>query len=317
MILVTGASGFIGKQVCLALAAHNHKVVAVDRDIAGNLTCECVQGDLCQSDFLPQLSQAYSFDKIVHLASLLNTMSQKLPLEAMRVNIGSSLGLLNLAVEHPGTRFIYGSSISVYGSKCYQRFGEVSELEPASPEDAYGVSKRYVEIAGADYHRQGLLQFAALRIASVIGAGAMRTSSRWRSEIFEALASGHPTEIHIPYQAGEVVPLVHVEEVAKVIRTLVEAERIAYTVYNTPSETWSYSDLVGQVTSLNKDIKVVYGQSEVRGIPQVIDGNRFVEEFGYRPVPLNAGPIGSAVAAGNKFPSHPGRSCGDSRDVGS
>jgi nucleoside-diphosphate-sugar epimerase len=286
MILVTGASGFIGKHVCLALAAHNHKIVAVDRDMAGDLTCECVQGDLSQSDFLLQLFQAYSFDRIVHLASLLNTMSGKRPLEAMRVNVGSSLGLLKLAVEHPGTRFIYGSSISVYGSKRYQQYGEVTELEPASPEDVYGVSKRYVEIAGADYHHRKVLQFAALRIATVIGAGAAKTSSRWRSEIFEALAPGHPTEIHIPYQAGEVVPLIHVEEVARVIRTLVEADRMAYTVYNTPCETWSYGDLVGQVTSLNKDIKVVYGQSEVTGIPQVINGNRFIEEFGYRPVPL-------------------------------
>ena len=126
MILVTGASGFIGKHVCLALAANNHKIVAVDRDMAGDLTCECVQGDLTQSDFLLQLFQAYSFDRIVHLASLLNTMSREWPLEAMRVNVGSSLGLLKLAVEHPGTRFIYGSSISVYGSKCYQRYGEVS-----------------------------------------------------------------------------------------------------------------------------------------------------------------------------------------------
>ena len=286
MILVTGASGFIGKQVCLALAAHNHKVLAVDREIDEDSRCEFVQGDLSQGDFLLKLVQAYSFDTIVHLASLLNTMSRKWPLEAMRVNVGASLGLLNLAVEHPGTRFIYGSSISVYGSKCYPRFGEVTELEPASPEDVYGVCKRYVEIVGADYHQQRALRFAAVRIASVVGPGAGKTSSRWRSEIFEALASGHPMEIRIPYRAGEVVPLIHVEEVAKVIRTLVEADRMAYTVYNTPSETWSYADLLGQVTSLNKDIKVVFGESEVTGIPQVINGNRFIEEFGYSPVPL-------------------------------
>jgi nucleoside-diphosphate-sugar epimerase len=285
MILVTGASGFIGKHVCLALAAHNHKIIAVDRDMADGLTCEFVQGDLSRSDFLLELFQAYSFDTIVHLASLLNMMSRKWPLEAMRVNVGASLDLLNLAVERPGRRFIYGSSISVYGSKPYQRFGGVTELEPASPEDVYGVSKRYVEIVGTDHHQRAL-QFAALRIASVVGAGAVKTSSRWRSEIFEALASGHPTEIHIPYRAGEVVPLIHVEEVANVIRTLVEAERMAYTLYNTPCETWSYADLLNEATSLNKDIRVVFGQSEITGIPQVINAQRFIEEFGYLPVPL-------------------------------
>ena len=286
MILVTGAGGFIGKHVCLALAAHNHKIIAVDRDMADGLTCEFVQGDLSRSDFLVELFQAYSFDTIVHLASLLNMMSRKWPLEAMRVNVGASLGLLNLAVERPGRRFIYGSSISVYGSKPYQRFGGVTELEPASPEDVYGVSKRYVEIVGTDHHHQRALQFAALRIASVVGAGAVKTSSRWRSEIFEALASAHPTEIHIPYRAGEVVPLIHVEEVANVIRILVEAERMAYTLYNTPCETWSYADLLNEATSLNKNIRVVFGQSEITGIPQVINAQRFIEEFGYRPVPL-------------------------------
>lgn len=280
MILVTGAGGFIGKQVCLALAAHNHRLVVVDRDIAGDLPCECIQGDLCGNDFLNQLFQTYSFDTIVHLASLLNTASRTWPLEAMRVNIGSSLGLLNWAMERPGTKFIYGSSISVYGSKRYQQFGEVTELEPASPEDVYGVSKRYVEIAGADCQQQKAIRFVALRIATVVGAGAAKTSSKWRSEIFEALASSRLTEIRIPYQADEIVPLIHVEDVAKAIRTLVEAGRITHTIYNAPSESWSCGDLAEQVTSLNKNIEVVLGSSNVMGIPQVIGGNRFIEEFG-------------------------------------
>ncbi len=75
MILVTGAGGFIGRHVCMALAAHDHKIVAIDRDTGGELPCEFVQGDLTESDFLLKLFQAYSFETIVHLASLLNTIS--------------------------------------------------------------------------------------------------------------------------------------------------------------------------------------------------------------------------------------------------
>jgi nucleoside-diphosphate-sugar epimerase len=112
-----------------------------------------------------------SFDTIIHLAAVLNTRSRPQPDEALRLNIGGSLTLLQLAAQFKVQKFIFGSSISVYGAKPFAEDGEVSEEEPAAPNTIYGVSKRYVELVGQDYQVQGTFQFVALRIAMVVGRG--------------------------------------------------------------------------------------------------------------------------------------------------
>ena len=78
-----------------------------------------------------------SFDTIIHLAAVLNTRSRQQPDEALHVNIGGSLTLLQLAAQFKVQKFIFGSSISVYGAKPFAEYGEVSEDEPAAPNTSY------------------------------------------------------------------------------------------------------------------------------------------------------------------------------------
>jgi len=284
MILVTGGDGFIGRYVCSVFAKYRNDVIAVDRHFVSPVTYQSVTGDLADRTFLTALFENYSFDSIVHLASLLNTASCQQPREAMRINIGVSLSLLELAVQLGLTKFVYGSSISAYGSRRFPDDDSVSETVPAAPNSVYGISKRYVEVVGKAQRTN--LQFITLRIATVVGAGAKSTSSMWRSALFEKLTTRKPTTIHIPYLPSEIIPLVHVEDVAEVIRQLVKASRIQHTIYNTPCESWQMCELAEYISGLNKHIQFTFGQSVVDDIPQVINDQRFVEEFGYKAIPL-------------------------------
>jgi nucleoside-diphosphate-sugar epimerase len=286
MILVTGAGGFIGRQVCALLARQNVDVLGVDRYFSEPLPCQTLTADLAGPHVIAHLFQEYPFEAVVHLASLLKTASLQEPSEAVRINVGVSLRLLELAVRNGVSRFIYGSSISVYGTKRFSEFGTVSERTPASPEDVYGASKRFVEITGESYRRQAGLQFVALRISTVVGAGAHSKTSRWRSEIFEKLASRHPVTIDLPYLADEILPFVHVDGVAEVLREMLQASQVAHVIYNVPSENWICEELARSVSLASGKVEFRFGQSRVTGTPQAVDGSRFIEEFGARPVPL-------------------------------
>ena len=171
MILITGAAGFIGSP-----------------------------------DFLAEVMQSGPFEIIMHVAAVLNTASRGQPDEALRVNIGSSLTLLHLATQSKVQKFIFGSSISVYGPKLFAEYGAVSEEDPAAPNTIYGVSKRYVELAGQDYHEHGTFQFVAVRIAMVVGLGAVNTSTPWRSQIFERLRDQQSTRIDLSFARPERLP---------------------------------------------------------------------------------------------------------------
>src|SRR5688572_17015746 len=99
MILVTGAGGFIGSRVCRLLSAHGRDILALDRNfMRAQLPARLVEGDLTDADLLARLFNEYSFDTVIHLAALLTSASQRDPAQAMRVNIGASLNLLQLAI---------------------------------------------------------------------------------------------------------------------------------------------------------------------------------------------------------------------------
>jgi nucleoside-diphosphate-sugar epimerase len=217
---------------------------------------------------------------------LLNTASRELPFDAMRVNIGGSLHLLRLAAEQGKLRFVYGSSISAYGSKPYERYGAVSELEPAAPADLYGVGKRYVELAGDGYQARGALEFVALRIPVVVGPGARARFSRWRSELFEALREREPVSVEVPYQASARLPLVHVADVAASLARLVQAPHVPSSLYNLAGETWTLAELAAKLGALNPKVNVVTGSRTVSGFPEVLSGKRLHAELAESSVPL-------------------------------
>jgi UDP-glucose 4-epimerase len=290
MILVTGGAGFIGRAVCAALHAQGKPVVALDRALASvppiDPSCLAVACDIRDKDHVEQVFRQHAITTVVHLVSLLNTASWKTPLQATQVNVGGSLNALEAARAFGVSRVIYGSSISVYGSQAGQGRRGVLETTPAAPEDLYGATKRYVEILGDAYRQRFGVQFVALRIASVVGPGAVNTSSPWRSDVFEKLGLPEGADISFPYRGDEALPLVHVQDVADMIAHLVVAERVSFPVYNTPSETWTLEDLSGYIESLDRHVRVRLGQSSVSGIPRAVNGQRFVTEFGYTPTPL-------------------------------
>jgi nucleoside-diphosphate-sugar epimerase len=229
---------------------------------------------------------------------VLSTASQQEPEEALRVNIGSSLRLLQLAAQSKVRRFIFGSSISVYGPKPFAEFGEVSEGQPASPNTVYGVSKRYVELVGQDYGESGMLQFVAVRIAMVVGPGAVNKSAAWRSQVFEHLRARQATRIELPFSPAERLPLIHVADVGEVIQRLVRVERPVYSIYNTPADDWTARELAECVHTLNSNVEMTYRPARARADPEAISGQRFADEFDYRPTPIRQSLL-QVVAEGN------------------
>jgi nucleoside-diphosphate-sugar epimerase len=286
MILITGANGFIGARLRALLDQAGVPVLAVDREAGPGTSGPISVGDIGDAAFLAPLFEKHPIRAVVHLASLLSTQSSLLPFDAMRVNIGGSLHLLRLAAEQGKLRFVYGSSISAYGSKPFERYGAVSELEPAAPEDLYGVGKRYVELAGEGYQARGALEFVALRLPVVVGAGGRAGFSRWRSELFEALPRREAARVEVPYQAGARLPLAHVADVAATLARLAQAPRLPSSVYNLAGETWSVAELAAKLSALNPKLELVPGSRTVSGFPEVLSGERLQAELADSGVPL-------------------------------
>lgn len=287
LILITGAGGFLGRAVASRLQQAGNRIVLLDRSgLANDNSAAFAQigCDICDAEALRRVFDAHRITAIVHLAAILPTAAARNPPEATEVNVVGSFNLLEMARRFNVQRFVFGSSLSIYGTCAPDDV--VGERHRAAPEDLYGAAKLYVEQLGKGYKDLDGIQFVSVRMGRVVGAGARSVTSAWRSEIFELLGKSRPVEIKIPYVGTERVLLVHVDDVARSLATLVQARRLANAVYNAPCESVVVRDLKEQVECLNPNVTVCLGTSPAMGNPRLVDWSRFQNEFGVEMLPI-------------------------------
>jgi UDP-glucose 4-epimerase len=169
--LVTGAAGFIGSHVADACLELGMDVVATD-DLSGGYVenvpqaAQWVQGDLRDAGFVASLWDGGQFDYVYHLgAYAAEGLSHFIRAYNYRTNLEASVNLVNQSVLHDAQRFVFTSSIAVYGS------GQVPMTEDTvpMPEDPYGISKYAVELDLAASREMFGLPYTVFRPHNVYG----------------------------------------------------------------------------------------------------------------------------------------------------
>ena len=175
-ILVTGASGFIGKEVVnsiLAIEKSNKVAIAVRKNFdhpSERVLCHKIKSLEDKIDWSEALNNISVVVCCSGRAHVMNERSAK-PLEAFRkVNVEGTLNLAIQSAKAGVKRFIFLSSIKVNGESTDQDVPFQADDNP-SPKDAYAISKYEAE--------QGLLKIAAntnmevviIRPALVYGLG--------------------------------------------------------------------------------------------------------------------------------------------------
>ena len=280
-VLVTGAGGQIGCAVSQILRDAGRKILRVDVD--PDRPDDVLSCDLTSQAEVSRLFQNHSINSVIHLAGVLPTAFKSDPLGAADINLSGSLALMRNAVELHVSRFVFASSMSIYGTAQTRR--PMTEDDVGAPDDAYGASKRAIELIGEVLRREAGLQFVSLRIARVVGPGVKKSSSsQWRSQIFtappEVAMSQQLTSIHIPYSPEAILSLVHVDDVARMLVSLIDAPTTKNAFYNTPAEMWTAQQLKEAVEEL-KNISIKLDENGTHGGP-VCDGSRFAQEFGFQ-----------------------------------
>jgi nucleoside-diphosphate-sugar epimerase len=284
-VMVTGGRGFLGRAVVELLRRSGERAISLDLSpVPGDAVPDQVVCDIADVSQLERVFGETEADGVIHLAVVLPTAAQRNPVRATNVNVIGSSNLLEMARRFSVRRFVFGSSLSVYGSWPPDQL--VSEDSRTCPEDVYGAAKLYVEQIGNAYRNLYALEFVALRIGRVVGPGARSATSAWRSEIFELLNASQAVTISIPYVAEERVLLVHVNDVARMLVTLQRRPQVERSVYNAPCEAVVVGELKLAVEAINSKIDVRLGTEWAAGNPRLLDSNQFQVEFGFQGEPI-------------------------------
>lgn len=151
LVLVTGATGFIGRHLCSLLVQRGYAVKGVFRNDASRrdfpAAIEWVNLDDIGSspNWLPILE---GVDYVIHLAALahqIGSQGQGLYDEFMRINAAGTQHLAEaVSTSRNVKRLVYVSSVGAVTS--FSRT-PITETTPCHPEDDYGRSKRAAEKA--------------------------------------------------------------------------------------------------------------------------------------------------------------------------
>ena len=174
-ILVTGAAGFIGSNLCESLVEKKHQVFGIDNFITGRIenlsniinskNFKFIEGDI--TDFSTCLEITNDINVVIHQAALGSVpRSIKTPLDTNQNNVNGFLNMIESSRLNNIDKFIYASSSSVYGDS--ESLPKIESVigKPLSP---YAVTKYINELYAEVYFKTYGLKTIGLRYFNVFG----------------------------------------------------------------------------------------------------------------------------------------------------
>ncbi len=297
-VLLTGAAGLIGMAARLVLAKAGHKVVAVDAASFDRTDPELHRLWFDNRVGLERLSDESKIEAIVHCGAISGPMmAQGEPLTLVAVNIDATAFLLDLARRKAMKRFVFCSSISIYGDVGPGMITEATALRPTS---VYGATKvaceQLIQGMGVEYGLPGV----SLRIARVYGP--YRRAHCHLKTLIENAEAGRLSEI--PCDPAFLYHYVYVDDVAEAIRVALEAPSLPQREYNVGSgEALTMPQLVAKARSALPGVNasLVPGADDVPNVQTGFDVSAIGRDLGWRPqFPIERGLIAyrDAIRAG-------------------
>jgi nucleoside-diphosphate-sugar epimerase len=168
MVLVTGASGFIGQHLVKRLLREGCRVRILVRNTSLDSfpgTVEVAHGDVRnQADMKAATA---GVDIVYHLAAYTEPSgSPENEAACQLVNVEGTQNVLDAAVSGGARRFVFFSSVKVFGEETSACLDESAAQKPTTP---YGRSKLEAERAVLDYRERTGLEAIVLRLPLVYG----------------------------------------------------------------------------------------------------------------------------------------------------
>lgn len=265
-VLITGGAGYIGTKLVYDLVNKENvtEVVIYDNLSRPNMNLflgqvklptkvRFVQGELLDSRKLNKLLS--NTDIVYHLAAKVTTpFADHSPNIFEQTNHWGTAQLVDMVKEHSIKKFVYLSTISVYG----QSEEELTEKNIPTPSSFYGISKLRGE------HHVALLKdkipFSIIRCGNVYGySKSMRFDAVINKFMFNA---NFNRKIQIVGHGEQCRPFVHIDKVAQELVDCVDKE-LNSSIINSVEANYSINNIANTLKEIYPDLDLIYMNQDI------------------------------------------------------
>lgn len=223
-ILITGALGQIGTELTQTLRARYGVDAVLPTDIREPDDSQGGRFELLDALDTPRLralAEEHRATRIVHLAALLSATGEKRPELAWKLNVGSVLGVLQVARDLDCGVFI-PSSIAAFGTSTPAL--DTPQVTTQRPSTMYGITKVAGELLCDYYHERFGVDTRGLRFPGLISHAAPPGggTTDYAVEIFHAALS-HGTYA-CPLRADTRLDMMYMPDALQAVVQLLEAD---------------------------------------------------------------------------------------------
>ena len=298
-VLITGACGYLGARLCKHLAKDGYKVTAFDSyDPSAHsqwvsLMDDVVVGDIRDESTISDLADR-NFDVVVHLISLDHHKSESSPNLVSSINVMPTWNLLNKFTQNGLKKFIYFSTIHVYGNLPN---GNITEEHQPNPVNAYGLTHLLSENICNYYNNRTETECINVRLSNSYGSPVFKENNCWWLVINDLCRSAiEKNQIRLKSDGSPQRDFIHGDDVARAIDVFVNKNiNNENNIFHLASgETLTILELAHKVRLVynqeyNKEIEIILPDKSISEYPDIsnnidryrISNNR-LNEIGFR-----------------------------------
>ncbi|WP_260248244.1 NAD-dependent epimerase/dehydratase family protein [Limosilactobacillus fermentum] len=236
-VFITGATGLIGRMLVFTLAKMNRersakiKIYAVSRNVknAAELFEEVISDgvEFVSADLTSPLKFDQNVDIVIHAAA--DTKSTDMvnnPIKVINSVYLATKNMLDFAKDHQVERFIYLSSMEVYG-QTFKSDGLITEefsgrVNVSSLRSSYPEAKRLAELLVRSYSKEHKFKAIILRLTQTFGSSVKLGDQRVFAQFASSALEKH--EITLKTKGETVRSYVDTSDVVNVIQEMIKLD---------------------------------------------------------------------------------------------
>ena len=300
-ILVTGAAGFIGADLCQKLLAAGHEVVGIDNlntyyDVSikrdrlkqidkhkGNGRFQFIEMDVCDRGALESCFKKNSFSTVVHLAAQAGVRySIENPQSYIDSNLVGFGNILEGCRQNKVAHLTYASSSSVYGANKDFPFKETDRVD--NPISLYAATKKANELMAHSYTHLYGMRCTGLRFFTVYGPWGRPDMAPFR--FASRMLAGDSIPV---YNQGDMIrDFTYIDDITEGVIRVATSQKGAekYSIYNIGrGKAVQLMDFITSLeTHLGVKAKIKMMEMQDGDVPRTMaDTTALKTDFGYQP----------------------------------